>query len=228
LKTKTSGIPASKIASFAADYSQPHTWYQSVDLSLGGLAIAHSSDDGKTWTIIKQFAERASAAPMELATASAQPKQLSAYATYGDSNATLFSSIDGGVTWSQASLAVGTGSIQGSAHTGLDGCYLACQDDIKGGAFGSPRDIEIRRLLDGATILERLIYLKSSSFKSSSFDFLSDTPGFTYLPASSGMEARPVIAATHEPRSLSDVFGGSANSITPPQRHWTPATELLA
>jgi hypothetical protein len=218
LKTTTSGIPSGRIASFAADYSQPRAWYQSVYLSLGGLAIEHSSDDGKTWTIIKQFAEGAGAAPTELATASAQPKQLCAYATYGESNATLFSSADGGATWGQASLPVGRGSIQGMAHLSSDGCYLAFQDDTKGGAFGSSHDIEIWCLLDGATNPERLAYLKNYSF-----DFLSDTLGFTYLPASDRMEARLVIAATREPRSWVDFFGGNASNLNTLQLLWTPA-----
>jgi hypothetical protein len=218
LKAKTAGIPGGRIASFTADYAQPHAWYQSVYLNLGGLALEHSSDDGKTWTISKQFAEGAGAAPTELATASAQPEQLCAYATYGESNATLFSSADRGATWNQASLPVGTGSIQGTAHTGLDGCYLAFQDDTKGGPFGSSHDIEIWRLLDGATSPERLVYLKNYRF-----DFLPDTPGFTYLPASNGMEARLVIAAIREPRSLIDFFGGNTNNITTPQLLWTPA-----
>jgi hypothetical protein len=217
LKGATSDIPGGRIASFAADYSQPRAWYQSVYLSLGGLAIEHSSDDGKTWTIAKQCAEGAGAAPTELATTSVQPKQVCAYATYGESNATLFSSADGGATWGQESLPVGQGSIQGMARLSSDGCYLAFQDDTKGGVFGSSHDIEIWHLLDGATSPERLAYLKNYSF-----DFLSDTPGFTYLPAANGMEARLVVAATRQPRSLLDFFGGNARYLTTPQLLGTP------
>jgi hypothetical protein len=219
LKTNALDIPGGRIASFAADYSQPHAWYRSVYLSLGGLALEHSNDDGKTWTIIKQFAEGAGAAPTALATTSAQPEQLCAYATYGESNATLFSSADGGVTWNQASLPVGNGSIQGSVRVGPDGCYLAFQDDTKGGPFGSSHDIEIWRLLNSATSPKRQVYLKNYSF-----DFLPDTPGFTYLPASNGMEARFVISATREPSSWLDFFGGNASNISTLQLLWTLAT----
>jgi hypothetical protein len=218
LRTSTLDIRGGKVQSFAPDYSQPHTWYQSVYLSLGGLAIEHSTDDGKTWTIIKQFGEGAGAAPAELATASAQPQQLCAYVTYGESNATLFSSADGGATWSQATLPVGRGSVQGPARVGANGCYLAFQDDIKGGAFGSSHDIEIWRLLDGASP-ERLAYLKNYSF-----GFLPDTPAFTYLFAANGTEARLMISATREPRSWADFFGGNSTSLTTPQLLWTPAT----
>jgi len=219
LRTSTLDIPGGKVQSFAPDYSQPHTWYQSVYLSLGGLAIEHSTDDGKTWTIIKQFDEGAGAAPAELTTASAQPQQLCAYATYGESNATLFSSADGGATWSQATAPVGRGSVQGPVRIGPNGCYLAFEEETKGGVFGSSHNVSIWRLSGESSGVEQVLVVKGYRF-----DYSTETAGFIYVPASADSDARFIISATREPRSWADFFGGNSTSLTTPQLLWTPAT----
>jgi hypothetical protein len=48
--------------------------------------------------------------------------------------------------------------------------------------------------------------------------------GVSYVAAASGMEARLVVAATRQPRSWLDFFGGNARNLTTSQLLWTPAT----
>jgi hypothetical protein len=82
-----------------------------------------------------------------------------------------------------------------------------------------------RRLWIALGILDGVIYVAFQALSGAAALYLSTTnmSSFTYAPAAGGMEARFIIAATREPRSLLDFFGGTTSNLTAPQLPWTPA-----
>jgi len=227
-RTSASNAPDGEIESLIADYAQPHAWYALVSPEADPVALEHSADDGKTWTVVKQFPEGVGAAPMDLATAaSVQPNRICAYNYLYDDSATgalavgdttIYSSADGGKTWRQAQLPARDGNVSGSVRAGPDGCYLAFEENAKGGVFGTRYNVSIWRLAPDSSSLERVAYLKDYGLG------FSRDAGVTYLPAASGMEARLIVTATRQPRSWADFFGGNARNLTTTQLLWTPAT----
>jgi photosystem II stability/assembly factor-like uncharacterized protein len=226
-RTSTSDTPDGEIESLIADYAQPHAWYAVVRSATSPLALEHSADEGKTWTVVKQFPEGVGAAPTDLAIASVQPNPICAYNYLYDSSATgalavgdttMFSSADGGKTWRQAQLPVRDGDVSGSVRAGPDGCYLAFEENAKGGAFGTTHNVSIWRLASDSSSPEHVAYLKNYSLG------FSRDAGVSYVAAANGMEARLIVTATRQPRSWLDFFGGNARNLTTTQLLWTPAT----
>jgi hypothetical protein len=225
-RTNASNAPDGEIESLTADYAQPHAWYALVNPETGPVTLEHSADDGKTWMVASQFLEGVGAEPTELATTSLQPSQICAYNYLYDDSATgallvgdttLYSSADGGKTWRQTPLPVRDGDVSGSVRAGPDGCYLAFEENAKGGAVGTTHNVSIWRLPPDELTPERVAYLKDYSLG------YSKDAGVSYVAAANGMEARLVVAATRQPRSLLDFFGGNARNLTTPQLLWTPA-----
>jgi hypothetical protein len=219
--------PEKSILSLAPDYARAHAWYQLVKTEAGPTAIEHSVDDGKTWTPVADFS-RVGATPSALSTFAARPNQLCAYDYEVDSSTsgtgtssatTMFFSADGGTTWRQAALPLRNGSAHGPARVGANGCYLAFEEEAKGGVFGSSHNVSIWRLSGESSGVEQVLVVKGYRF-----DYSTETAGFIYVPASADGEARFIISATREPRSWADFFGGNATSLTTPQLLWTPAT----
>jgi hypothetical protein len=224
-RTSASKAPDGVIESLIADYAQPHAWYALVNPETGPVTLEHSADDGKTWTVVTQFPEGLGAVPTDLATASLQPNEICAYNYLDDSSApgalivgdtTMYSSIDGGKTWRQAQLPVRDGDVSGSVRAGPDGCYLAFEENATGGAFGTIYNISIWRFAPDSPTPERVEYLKDYSLG------FSREAGVNYI-AADGVEARLVVAATRQPRSWLDFFGGNARNLTTDQLLWTPA-----
>jgi photosystem II stability/assembly factor-like uncharacterized protein len=218
--------PKNRVMRVVPDYAQPHAWYELVSPETGPVSLEHSADDGKTWTVVSQFSQGVGAAPTELATAGLQPNQICGYTYLYDSSATgalivgdttMYSSADGGKTWRQAQLPVRDGDVSGMVRAGPDGCYLAFEENVKGGVFGSTYNVSIWRLAPDMLTPERVAYLKDYSLG------YSRDSGVSYVAAANGMEARLVVAATRQPRSLLDFFGGNARNLTTPQLLWTPA-----
>src|SRR5262249_31320405 len=153
------------------------------------------------------------ATPSALATSALYPQQLCAYDFELDSSdsgsltisdTTIFASADGGVTWRQAPLPVRNGDALGPVRVGPGGCYLAFEEETKGGFLGYTHNVSIWQLPPESTSPEQAVLIKNYRFS-----YSSNMPGFTYAPAASGMEARFVLSATREPRSLLDFYGGN-------------------
>jgi hypothetical protein len=221
-RASASNVPDSEIESLIADYAQPHAWYALV----GPFTLEHSADDGKTWTVVTQFPVGVGTAPTDLATTSLQPNEICAYNYLYDDSATgallagdttMYSSVDGGKIWRQAQLPVRDGDVSGSVRAGPDGCYLAFEENAKGGAFGTTYNLSIWRLAPDSPSPERVEYLKDYSLG------FSREAGVNYVAAANGAEARLVVAARRQPRSWLDFFGGNARNLTTDQLLWTPA-----
>jgi hypothetical protein len=113
----------------------------------------------------------------------------------------MYFSADGGKTWWQAQLPVCNGEISGLVRVGLDGCYLAVEENVNGGVFGPTETVSVWQLAPDSLTPERVAYVQDDSLG------VSRGAGVSYVGAASGMEAPLVIAATREPRSRGEFFG---------------------
>jgi hypothetical protein len=190
------------------------------------LTPERSRDDGATWAVIEQY-PRQGAAPFRVATSAARPDQLCAYDRERDSpdpnapptgDTTIISRDDGGVTWRQATFPV-SNRYAGLVRSGVNGCYLVCDELTKNGDHTAPHNALVWRSPQNATAAEQVAL-------AANYDLEPDAifgDNCSVIPPSGGMDERVVIIATRDARSWLDFIGGNATDLTTGQLLWAPA-----
>jgi BNR/Asp-box repeat len=209
---------ASDSSSPVPDYRGDYWWYRAVSLQGQPPMLEHSTDDGRTWTLVGAIGTE----PMQsvlLATTPALPDHVCAAHLSGETtHLSLFASADGGKTWQAgampARLANTTGETGFSLQIGANGdCYQGYHYH-RAQTPAQENDYAFLRLAPRSTVLQVIPLGNYQNVTSERTN---------YVPAGSGMHARLIINSELPSPGWAAALSGLATETDENQLLWAAA-----